>query len=285
MGNFLLFGEIAKTIQSGEAINVGIISHLSKYISTSLLFRSFDRDFHSLYGLTFSERSRIGNESGIYWGFNLKQISKLSISAYYDMYKFPWLTSSTARPSSGQEFLIRLNYKFNDLSSGFIQLRKETSEVSENIGIVDINKPQSLLKTVINLDYNLEMPLTFRTRVQYNLYASTNEFQGWLIYQDINYKDRFIGLSGRILLFDTEDFTARQYVFEKDMLFSFNTRMFNGKGVSYYLLAKVKLLRHLSLRMKWSYTQYLDQYEIGNGNDLINGNTRHQITTQLHYTF
>ncbi|MEN8250095.1 MAG: helix-hairpin-helix domain-containing protein, partial [Bacteroidota bacterium] len=284
-GSFIFFGELAKTYKAGEAINIGAIGSLTKYISTSLLLRSLSKDFHSFYGLTFSERSQIANESGIYWGINLYPLKKLSISAYYDMYKFPWLTLSTAGPSDGQEYLIRINYEFNDLTHGYFQLRKETSESKENIGIVDVNQPRSLLKTIINLDYNLESPFTFRTRLQYNLFTASNEEEGWLFYQDINYKSRNIGVSGRILFFDTDSFSARQYAYEKDMLFSYNTKMFNGKGVSYYLLLKYKPVRNLSVRVKWSYTEYLDQDELGSGNDLIEGNTKTQLNAQVHYTF
>ena len=105
------------------------------------------------------------------------------------------------------------------------------------------------------------------------------------MYQDINYSLMKFGITGRILLFDTESYPARQYAYEKDMLFTHNTRVFNGKGLSYYIIMKLKPTRGLSLRLKWSYIEYANQHEIGSGNDLIVGDHKTKITGQLHYTF
>lgn len=283
--NFLIFGEIAKTNNAGMGINLGVISSISKYINLSILYRKFEVDFHSLYGLPFAERSTIGNEKGIYWGLQVYPWPKITISAYYDMYHFPWLTSTTAAPSSGMDYMLRAAYIFNDDARAFIQLRNETGETKENNGAVFYNQEVSLLKTVLNFDYNLDQPLTFRSRIQYNRFNSNNIENGWLLYQDINYNNLKFGLTGRILLFDTDSFGARQYVYEKDVLFTYNTKLFNGQGISYYLMLKYKPIRNLSIRVKCSYTEYANQFEIGSGNDLILGNRKTQFTGQVHYLF
>ena len=283
--NFLFFSEIAKTHNAGVGINLGLIGSVSKYVSVSMLYRSFDKNFHSLYGLPFSERSSIGNENGLYWGIKIYPISRLIISAYYDMYKFPWLTSRTVAPTTGNDYLIRLEYKFNDQSKTFVQFRNENVQVKTDAGNISQNQPIQLFKSILNFDYNLEHPLSFRTRIQYNRFIAEYAENGWLLYQDINYSQMKFGLTGRILVFDTDSYNSRQYVYEKDMLFTFNTRVFSGKGLGYYVIIKYKPSRNLSFRAKWSYTEYIGQSNIGSGNDLIIGNHKTQITGQLHYTF
>ncbi len=282
-GSFLVFGEVAQTGKAGMGINLGLIGSISKFVSLSMLYRKFDPDFQSLYGLPFAERGTIGNESGFYWGIQLYPLRKLAIAAYYDMYRFPWLTATTAAPATGLDYMVRLSYALSEEANAFVQLRHESGRQRENRGPTFVNQPVTLLKSVINFDYNLEHPLTFRSRAQYNLSGGAEA--GWLLYQDINYSHLKIGVTARILVFDTDSFNARQYAYEKDMLFTYTTRMFNGQGVSYYLIIKYKPLRHLALRCKWSYTEYAGHNEIGSGNDLLEGNRRTQITAQLHYVF
>ena len=284
-GNFLFFSEVAKTQNAGMAYNMGVIGSISRYVSLSVLYRSFANDFHSLYGLPFAERGSIGNEKGMYWGLKLYPVSRVSISAYFDMYRFPWMTSTTAAPSNGRDYLVRLEYDISKRARMFMQVRNENAQVKELTGNVYTNQPIKLLKSIINFDYNLENPLTFRSRIQYNRFAEESAENGWLMYQDINYSIMKFGITGRVLLFDTESYASRQYAYEKDMLFTYNTRVFNGRGMSYYLIMKLKPTRGLSLRLKWSYIEYANQQEIGSGNDLIHGNLKTQITGQLHYTF
>lgn len=284
-GSFMFFSEVAKTQKAGMAFNLGVIGSISKYVSLSLLYRSFAKDFHSLYGLPFTERSSIGNEKGLYWGLKLYPIQRVSISAYFDMYQFPWISSNTAAPTSGSDYLVRLEYEVSESARMFIQLRNENAQIRENSGNVYTNQPIQLLKSILNFDYNLEKPLTFRSRIQFNRFTKESPENGWLIYQDINYSIMKFGVTGRILFFDTESFASRQYAYEKDMLFTFNTRVFNGKGLRYYIIMKLKPTRGLSLRLKWSYIAYANQHEIGSGNDRILGNHKSQITGQLHYSF
>jgi hypothetical protein len=201
------------------------------------------------------------------------------------MYQFPWITFTTAAPANGSDYLVRLEYEVNERARMFMQLRNENAQFKENTGNTYTNQPSRLLKSIINFDYNLENPLTFRSRIQFNRFTEVSSENGWLIYQDINYSRMKFAVTGRILFFDTESYTSRQYAYEKDMLFTFNTRVFNGRGLSYYIIVKLKPTRGLSLRLKWSYIEYANQLEIGSGNDLILGNHKSQITGQLHYSF
>ena len=285
VGNFLFFSEVAKTHTAGMAYNFGVLGSISRYVSLSLLYRSFAKNFHSLYGLPFAERGSIGNEKGLYWGLKLYPITGVSISAYFDMYQFPWLTSTTSAPATGSDYLVRVGYNIGKVATAFIQVRSEKTRAKENTGYVYTDQSIQLTKSIASIDYNLESRLTFRSRIQFNRFIKDSSENGWLMYQDVNYNLMKFGITGRVLLFDTESYKSRQYVYEKDMLFTFNTRVYNGRGMSYYIIMKYKPLRALSIRLKWSYIAYHNKREIGSGNDLIPGNQRSQVTGQLHYTF
>jgi hypothetical protein len=281
--NFTWFGELAKSIGSGLGVNTGLLGQVSRYAGISLLVRYLEKDFHSLYGQSFTERSVLGNENGIYWGLKLNPLRAVTISAYYDIYHFPWLTSSTAAPAHGTDIMARLEYRFNRENMVFFQLRSEVAEVSVNGAMTDQVGDNRILKSIINFDYASSSALNFRSRIQYNRFNRSEN--GLLILQDINYNTLKFGLSGRFMIFDTESFISRQYVYEKDMLYTFNSRAFFGRGFNYYILVKYKPIRSLSLRAKLSFTEYADVGEIGSGYNLIQGNTRTQVTAQLHYKF
>ena len=283
LNNFTWFGEMAKTATAGWAFSTGILGQVAKYAGLSLSIRYLEKDFQSLYGRSFTERSVLGNENGIYWGLKLKPNREITILGYYDIYRFPWLTSSTAAPSTGKDIMLRLEYRFNKENQAFIQLRSEAAEQALMAQPADQIGSLSVLKSILNFDFATTSVLSFRSRLQYNIVD--NEEAGVLVLQDINYSNLKFGLSARVLFFDTESFSSRQYVYEKDMLFSYNTRAFFGRGMSYYVLVKYKPIRPLSIRAKLSFTEYLGVNEIGSGYNMISGNTRTQISAQLHYKF
>jgi hypothetical protein len=283
LNNFTLFGELAKSEHAGMAVNSGILGQISRYAGLSIALRYLEQDFHSLYGRSFTERNVLGNENGIYWGLKLHPSKNISVAGYYDIYRFSWMTSSSAAQASGKDIMVRLEYKLSKVNKAFIQVRSEQVESAVPAVPVKQTGTSKIIKGIINFDFATTSALSFRSRMQYNRFDQKES--GVLILQDINYNSIKFGISGRVLLFDTESFDTRQYVYEKDMLFTYNTRAFFGKGVSYYLIVKYKPLRALSLRAKISYTEHLGVNQIGSGYNLIDGNARTQVTGQLHYKF
>lgn len=283
--NITLYGEAAHTLGNGSAVNVGIITSLSKTIDFSFQYRYLDPNFHSFYGVSFAEASTLLNERGAYWGLQLKLSKALTIMGYFDMYKFPWITSTLPQPATGNDGLLRVTYKVKKSALFYTQVQSEQKDRRITGSQVKETQPHRLVKYVLNMDYNLEHKVTFRSRVQWTKsYFQTNEV-GVLIYQDINISMRKFTLSGRYAIFDTDGFLSRQYMFEKGVLYSFNTPQFSGKGIRYYLVAKYSLFKGLALRAKWSQTIYYDRNSIGSGLSEIPGTKRSAITVQLKYDF
>jgi len=282
--NFTLFGEMAKSLQGGLGWTMGIIASLGSHVDFSLLGRAFDPNFYSFHGTPFSEQSTTRNENGIYWGLKIRPVSKIEISGYFDIYKFPWLTSGLYAPTQGKELMGRVNYSIDKSTKIFFQIKSEQNEGKDP----NFNIPKTIsvkyTKAIINFDYNLEAPVNFRTRLQWNQTRNSGRHQGMLMYQDITYNWSKIGLTGRFLLFDA-DKLARLYTYEKDVLFSFNTQSFAGEGLRYYLMIKIKPIHNLTLRGKWSQSIYFDRAVIGSGAEMINYPHKTQLTFQLKLDF
>ncbi len=283
--NITIYGEGAYTLHNGFAINSGVIASLSKGIDFSFQYRYFDPNFYSFYGVSFAESSFLENERGTYWGLNIKLTSSLSIMGYFDMYKFSWLKSTIPNPSTGNDGLVRISYKYKKSALFYTQVQTEEKERSITGTVVKEATNHRLIKYVLNLDYNLENNLTFRSRLQWTKSYFTKNEVGLLIYQDINLKLHKVGLTGRYAIFDTDGFLSRQYLFEKGMLYSFNTPQFSGKGIRYYLIIKYSPFKGVVFRTKWSQTIYYDRFSIGSGLSEIEGNKRSELTVQLKYDF
>ncbi len=89
--NYFLFGESAISKSGGMGSVIGMMSSLSTQLDLSLLWRNFDRNFHTFYGNAFSEGSRPIKEESIYQSVQYRPNRKMSWSGYCDRFYFPWL--------------------------------------------------------------------------------------------------------------------------------------------------------------------------------------------------
>ena len=283
--NTTLYGEAANTLQNGFAVNLGAISSLSKNIDFTFQYRYLAPDFHSFYGLGFAESSALSNEKGAYWGLSMRLSPALTLIGYFDMYRFPWLKTTIPKPGMGNDGLIRLNYKLHKSALFYAQVQNETKDRKVSDAAIQQAVAHQTTKYILNMDYNLESPVSFRTRLQWTTSRFEATETGILIYQDITIALRKLSFSGRYAIFDTDGYLSRQYMYEKDILYAFSTPQFSGKGVRYYIVTKYVPIRGLVLRAKWSQTLYYDRKVIGSGNAEIGGNTKSQLTLQVKYDF
>ncbi|NMD00932.1 MAG: helix-hairpin-helix domain-containing protein, partial [Bacteroidales bacterium] len=89
--NVTLFGEAAMSQNGGKAFLNSMLFSLSPQTSMAILHRHYERDYQALYAQTFGENSKIQNEDGMYIGTTILPYSRWRVSAYYDIFSFPWL--------------------------------------------------------------------------------------------------------------------------------------------------------------------------------------------------
>lgn len=288
--NYFFFGESAFSKSGGKGNVIGMMSSLHPKLSLSLLWRSFDRDFHSFYGNAFSEGSRPINERGVYLGLNFKPNKKYNWSFYYDQFSFPWLKFRTYAPSRGYEWLSRLSYSPSRKTLLFAQIREESK--SRNISDYPAFQSPYLLDQgrkwnyVFNLDYGLNSTWSIKSRVMgSSFHFNKNITRGFALSQDINMDHQNWRFSGRVALFDTDDFENRQFLYERNVLWLFSIPALHGQGIRYYLLGQYRVNPRLSLWARFSRTQFADREVIGSGLQQIQGNRISETVFQLRYQF
>ncbi len=289
--NFAFFGEGARSKSGGIGFVGGFVSSLSPSVQFSMLYRNYDRDFHTFFGSAFGEGSRNINENGIYWGIKITPIvKKLVIAAYYDRFTFPWLRFRLDAPSEGYEFLTRTTYNFSRNISVYGQFRQEVKDRN-----VTSDDAQGALRTIakgtrrnflFNFSFRAEKIFRMQSRVQFSSFNfNQRNTNGYALAQDFGADIGKLSLDVRFALFDTDDFDNRQYVYEKDVLWSFSIPAYNGQGIRTYFLARYKLSRHFDFWLRYARFDFRDRDEIGSGGEEIQGDTRSELRAQVRIRF
>ena len=294
--NFIVFGEGARSQSGGLGMVGGFIGSLSPIVSMSMVLRNYQKDFHSFYGNAFGESTRNINEKGIYWGLKVTPSRKFGLSAYYDRFSFPWLKFRSEAPSQGYEYLARVNYSPLRSITLYGQYRAEAKELTVNPDDGNLNRLEQGLKKsyLFNLNFALENGLSLKSRIQFSDYSLAGvKTKGMAISQDVNLKIKRFSFSTRMAIIDTDDFVNRQYLYEKDVLYSFSIKGISGQAIRNYILVQYKPSKKINFWLRYARTTFQDANRIvssegsslGSGLSEIEGNTRSEIKMQVRYRF
>ena len=110
---------------------------------------------------------------------------------------------------------------------------------------------------------------------------------GFLAYQDLVFRKLGspLQLTGRICLFDTDDYDARIYAYENDVLYAYSVPAFSDQGMRLYAIARYTVTRGIDIWLRYAQTYYTKLNVIGSGLDEINGNTKSEIKAEVRFKF
>lgn len=286
--NFNFFGETSYASHSNSWANIhGLLFSLDSRVAMSMIYRNYQRGYHTFYNNGFSEGSRTQNESGFYTGLKVNFTRTFTVNAYADVFKFPWLRYQVDAPSQGHEWLIQSSYK---PSRGFEiyfrfreQVRPKNSRDSDGT-ITEIEDVQQR-NYRLNLSYKVSDAIQLKSRVEYvtiNRRSNTPE-AGFVVSQDVIYKPKSLPISFamRYALIDTDSYDSRIYTFESNALYVFSAPAYYYEGSRAYLLVRYKFLRRFDLWARYGTTIYANRNSIGTGAEEITGSSRSDITVQL----
>jgi hypothetical protein len=283
--NVSLFGETARSSSGGLGTVNGLLASLGPTVDASVLYRHYDRDFHTLYGNALSENTRNINESGLYLGLKVRPIARWELSAYYDQFRFPWLRYQVSGPSRGYDWLVRVSFAPTKTSQLYAQIRTRLKEYDADVARA-VPMPEPVMRRSLLLFYDTSPTpaLSLRTRLQGVHYREDQGATrtGYLLAQDVTVQPfQRLRLTARYALFDTDDYDTRQYAYEQDVLYAFSIPALYGQGTRYYALAEYKINRRLTLWLRFANTRYRNQKTVGSGLDEISGSERSDVKAQL----
>lgn len=97
--------------QGRIAILQGAMITLAHNVDMGILYRKENIGYETLYGNTFGENPTPGNESGLYTAMSLRWGNKWELSAYADVFRFPWLRYRINHPSEGYDVLMSATWR------------------------------------------------------------------------------------------------------------------------------------------------------------------------------
>lgn len=291
--NFNFFGETAVSDNGGIASINGALIGLSPQTFLSVVHRYItpDYQYHPLFGFGFTENSRPVNEHGLYVGAIVKPIKYWTINAYADLYRFPWLRSTASSPSYGADYLLKVIYQPERTIEMYAQYRYETKmdNASDDEAIFDYLTPNIRSSLRYQIQYKISPDLTLRSRVEWSWFDDkiNPKAKGYAIMQDIMYKplSKPYSFNARFALFDAQSYDTRIYAYENDVLYQFSIPAYNNQGTRFYVVARLKPMRHLDVWLRYAITHYTNINEIGSGNELISGKNRSEIKAMIRYVF
>ena len=274
---------------SYNGISVASLNILQILISKGFTFitsvRSYPRNFYSLHGYAFGERSgATNNEVGIYTGIKWRTPIGL-LNFYYDQFKFPFATFSNPTPSNGDEYLIDFltkPIKKFELRGRYKYENKDVTEIIANSKRIVKRLRQVIRGEII---YSISNRIRLKGRFEYNSFriSKTGENEnGYLIFQDVRYSPtNNFNLYGRIIFFKTDSFNSAIYEYENNLTGVLTNIALFGQGIRWYLLVRYRPVKVFTLSAKYTETYKPSELSLGSGDNSISGNTDNTISLQL----
>lgn len=284
--NFTFFGEGAISSSGGKAILGGLIGQLSTKWTLSLIYRNYNKNFHSFYGIAFGEQSEINNEKGVYLGLKYKRSKKLSLSFFADRFQFPWLRYQVDAPSQGYEIQSKVDYRFSKGTSLAIRFQFKERETNSSIIHQSTNSlsPEQRKQMQIHFSHKLSEVFSVQSRLVMNHYQKDGaKSKGFALIQDLIYQGNRIKLKGRVALFDTENYKNRIYLYEHELPHSFSFPLYYGKGLKSYLLLYFKVIHKINISLKYSYNYTFSSTSTTDNSNIIIDKNFSILKAQIKY--
>jgi hypothetical protein len=288
-----IFSEWARSHTGAIAGIAGAFVGLARGIDLVICFRDYPRDFISLHGIGFGERSGSPqDEIGVYTGLRLRLARGIALSGYFDQFKFPWQTRSVPFPSGGTDFLLRAELR--PLERFSVDL-KYKSEVKGDAVSAEDEFGRSITLLADRLQQNGRLTATFDVsrdlrlrgrmefvRTEYSSFG--NDGSGILLSQEVRWNATpRLTIDARLGFFDTDSYDSRVYEFESEVRGTVSNPALYGKGRRWYIVARYSLLGGLDVSAKYSQTYRDDLKVIGSGLDQIDGNIDSRLTAQIDF--
>lgn len=285
--NTNFFGELSRSNNGALALLSGFIVSLDVSLDVAMIYRNYARNYQASFSNPFGENTDGRNEHGLYTGASFKLSRRFVLNAYTDLYKSRWLRYLTDAPSQGTDVLAELQYNPSRIVQLYLRFRQEAKikNQGENMGHTDYLSEQTRTVYRFNASYKINLNLAAKSRVELVTFSDelVKEQTGALLFQDISWSTpkRKLALVCRVAYFTVDDYNARIYAAENDVLYQYSVPLYQNSGTRYYLVARYSVSRKLEFWLKFSETRYSNVNTISSGLDQIDGNKLTDMRVQV----
>jgi len=287
LGDAIFYGEQAFAQNGAAAMLYGVQMLIGEHLYASMLYRRYAKNYHAHYGNALGESSRNNNEEGFYTGLNWNPGGQWRFSAFYDIFRFPWLRYRADAPTFGKDVMLQADYMPSRQTKLYIQARYKEKEENAAETVVSAVTPVKTTSAKMVFSHQIVEGCGIGNHVEVKNYRKDNAAsKGYFLAQDVyatvnTFKRYPLRITLRYAFFDTEDYNSRIYSFENDMLYAFSIPAFYDQGTRLYLLLRYTLGKHFDLRFKYATTHYTNRTEISSGLNRIRGDRQSEVKMQV----
>ena len=227
--------------------------------------RFYGMHYYSDHASAFGENSRVQNESGVALLLEADRVGPVALRAFFDYFYHPWPRYTMTRQSDGWEALLQTTWQPRRGRQLLLRYRVKSKEQSD----------RRYLSHQLRASYI--QPLSPRWTAQAAAFAHFHHADevstGLALAPRVDYSTPGARLRLSVLgvLFRTDDFQSRLFLYEPSLLQSFGMQQLYGRGQR--LAATVRWQtprRRWTVQGKMGVTHYTDRTEISSGPLLIN---------------
>ncbi len=287
---FVFFGEETTQSKGGFAVLNGFTLSPVSLVNLVVLHRYYSKRYDVLLANAFAEGSKVNNEDGFYFGFEIHPVKRWKLSAYADTYSFPWLRYGVNRSSSGYDALVVANFIPNKKVEMYWRFRYEQKEKDlQEASITGFTGRYDLASVRYWVSVLMHKRLTLKTLAEFNRASNEKESPtfGWLLSQEASYTCKKIPLTFNVRCewFDAVNYDNRIYSYERDVPSVFAVPMLYGCGGRWFGNCQWAVSKKMSIWLKIAQTFYADRNTIGSDLELINSNHKTDIHAVVRLRF
>lgn len=242
------------------------------------LQRFYGKRYYSDHASAFGENSRVQNESGLALLLDADRVGPFSLRAFFDYFYHPWPRYTMTHQSDGWEALLQTTHQPRRGQQLLLRYRVKSKEQSD----------QRYFNHQLRTAYvrSLSPHWTAQATALAHFHQADEHSKGFAIAPRIDYAsgNNRLRLSLLGILFHTDNFQSRIFLYEPSLLQSFGLQQLYGRGQR--LAATLKWQTHnrrWTVQGKFGITHYTDRSQISSGPLLINSSWKADLQLLLRW--
>jgi hypothetical protein len=287
VNKIVLYGEISASMNGGWALLSGL-SHTSRKGSVMAVeFREYKKEYQNMLSAAYGNRSNNANEKGIRIAMKIPLAQQIGMQLYAEYIFFPWLTTNMINPYRALKQELILDYKPGNKTTFIFKYRHKHSvaKSTDNLNWFDQLLWERNHKASLRIRHMLSSTISINSQADYvNIQNEmTPNMHGSMLSIDLHYHplNLPLNLTFRYAMYSTNDYGARLYAYEHDVLYASSFPAYYGEGFRTYLLLKYSPAHWLDTWFRFALSGFNDRNEISSGTDKISGNKVPELKLQL----
>jgi hypothetical protein len=282
-----LFAEGGNSFNGAWAWIAGMSAEPAQGLLFSVTARSYDPSYKNIFCNAVGQETRNANEQGCLLNVTARMFPALTLAAYADIFRHPWLRYRVNSPSEGMEAGLLATYLASPgiSLSGRMLYREYEQNAEGPAGSIPATERFSTVGLRFQADWQALAAVVLKTQfeIKSGLAGFKGSPAGYMAGQEVRAEllKRRLQVSFRYALFDIPSWDLRIYSYEPDISGSFSVPVYDGRGLRAMLMAKGRITRHVYWWVKYGISWYENKTTIGSGLEEIPGNIQSDIRLQV----